>query len=52
MLDGEGNPVGEPFKLAVRWLFSAIYPIKRVAKERMGKDFVEPPLEGCGGPTT
>jgi len=23
-----------------------IYPMKRVAKERMGKSFVEPPLEG------
>jgi hypothetical protein len=46
MIDGEGDPDGEPFTHAVRWLFSAIYPIKRIAKERMGKDFVEPPLEG------
>jgi hypothetical protein len=46
MIDGAGNPDGEPFRHAVKWLFSAIYPIKRIAKERMGRDFVEPPLEG------
>jgi hypothetical protein len=46
MLDGAGDPDGERFHHAVRWLFSAIYPIKRIAKDRMGKDFVEPPLEG------
>jgi hypothetical protein len=46
MIDGQGSPDGEQFKDAVKWLFSAIYPIKRLAKERMGKDFVEPPLEG------
>jgi hypothetical protein len=45
MLDGEGDPGGETFAQASRWLFSAIYPIKRVARERMGKSFVEPPLE-------
>lgn len=46
MIDGEGSPDDEPFRDAVRWLFAAIYPLKRIAKERMGKDFVEPPLEG------
>jgi hypothetical protein len=46
MIDGEGDPDGDRFKQAVRWLFSAIYPLKRIAKERMSKDFVEPPLEG------
>lgn len=46
MIDGEGSPEDEPHRLAVRWLFAAIYPLKRIAKERMGKDFVEPPLEG------
>jgi hypothetical protein len=45
MVDGEGNPDDEPYRRAVRWLFGAIYPLKRIAKERMGKDFVEPPLE-------
>jgi hypothetical protein len=52
MLDGEGDPGGETFAQASRWLFSAIYPIKRVARERMGKSFVEPPLEALCGPTT
>lgn len=46
MIDGEGSPDGEQYQHALRWLFSAVYPIKRIAKERMGKDFVEPPLEG------
>jgi hypothetical protein len=46
MIDGEGDPAGEAFAQASRWLFAVIYPIKRVAKERMGKRFVEPPLEG------
>ena len=30
---------------AMRWLFSVVYPIKLIGKERMGKHFVEPPLE-------
>ena len=46
MIDGEGSPDGEPYTHAMRWLFSVIYPIKRIAKERMGKRFVEPPMEG------
>jgi hypothetical protein len=46
MIDGEGDPGGEAFARAMRWLFAVIYPIKRIAKERMGKSFVEPPLEG------
>jgi hypothetical protein len=46
MIDGEGNPGGEEHQHAIKWLFSSIYPIKRIARERMGKDFVEPPLEG------
>ncbi len=46
LVDGEGGPNGEPFERAVRWLFATLNPIKRIAKERMGKDFVEPPLEG------
>jgi hypothetical protein len=46
MIDGDGDPGGEAFTRATRWLFAVIYPMKRVAKERMGKSFVEPPLEG------
>ena len=46
MVDGEGSPDDMPFVEAVRWLWAAVHPIRRVAKERMGKNFVEPPLEG------
>jgi hypothetical protein len=45
MVDGEGGPNSEAFRPAIKWLFSTIFPIKQVAKQRMGKDFVEPPLE-------
>jgi hypothetical protein len=45
MIDGDGDAEGARFRDSVRWLFSAIYPIKRIARERMGRDFVEPPLE-------
>ena len=45
MVDGEGDPSGKGFTDAMRWLFAMIYPMKRVAKERMGRSFVEPPLE-------
>ncbi|MCF6303688.1 MAG: GyrI-like domain-containing protein [Devosiaceae bacterium] len=31
---------------AVKWLYSTIYPIKFLAKKKMGKDFVAAPLEG------
>jgi hypothetical protein len=46
MIDGEGDPGGEVFARAMRWLFAVIHPIKRIAMERMGKSFVEPSLEG------
>jgi len=41
MIDGEGSPNG-----AVKWLFSVVHTLKPIAKERMGRAFVEPPLEG------
>jgi hypothetical protein len=46
MIDGEGDPGGEEHRRAIKWLWTSIHPIKRIARERMGKDFVEPPLEG------
>jgi hypothetical protein len=46
MIDGRGAADRAALDHAVKWLFGAIYPIKRIARERMGKDFVEPPLEG------
>jgi hypothetical protein len=46
MIAGEGNPDCARFKRAVRWLFTAVHALKLIATERMGKDFVEAPLEG------
>ncbi|MFQ5506620.1 MAG: GyrI-like domain-containing protein [Planctomycetota bacterium] len=46
MLDGEGSPDDEPFQRAIQWLFVSIHPIRLEAKKRMGRSFVEPPLEG------
>lgn len=44
MIDGT-NPQSDEFKQAIEWLFKTIYPIKKIAKQRMGKNFKEPPLE-------
>lgn len=46
MIDGKGSPGGEAYVSAVQWLYSTIYPIKFIAKKKLGKDFVAPPLEG------
>jgi hypothetical protein len=45
MIDGQGDPDGDGFAHAVTWLHAAIHPLRRIARERMGKAFVEPPLE-------
>lgn len=45
MIDGAGDHDSEAFVQATRWLFAVTYPIKRIAKERMGKNFVEAPIE-------
>jgi hypothetical protein len=45
MIDGEGDHDSEGFAQGTRWLFAVIHPIKRLARQRMGKNFVEPPLE-------
>jgi hypothetical protein len=46
MIDGQDAADRAALDRAVKWLFAAIYPVKRIARERMGKNFVEPPLEG------
>ena len=46
MIDGQGAADRAALDHAVKWLFAAISPIKRIARERMGTNFVEPPLEG------
>lgn len=44
MIDGT-EPNSEDFKHAIEWVFKVIYPIKKIAKQRMGRNFKEPPLE-------
>jgi len=44
-LDGAGSPDDPPFHDGIQWLFLSIHPIKLEARRRMGKSFVEPPLE-------
>jgi hypothetical protein len=45
ILDGEGMPNEQTVGRATKALYTAIYPIRRAARERMGKAFVEAPLE-------
>jgi hypothetical protein len=44
-VDSVGDPSSEKGAAAVKALFAAVLPIRREQKARMGKDFVEPPLE-------
>ena len=46
MLDGEGAADRAPLEEAVQWLYTVVHPIRQEAKKRMGKNFVEPPIEG------
>ena len=46
MIDGEGRPKSATFAAAVTWLYSTVYPLKWIARERVGKDFIVAPLEG------
>src|SRR5215831_15927267 len=46
MIDGQGAADRSALDHAVKWLFAAIYPIKRIARERMGK---HRPSPGCTG---
>lgn len=45
VLDGKGPPEPPSVAAAVKALYTAIYPIRREARKRMGKSFVEPPVE-------
>jgi hypothetical protein len=45
MIEGDGDHETEAFADGTRWLYAALGPIKRVAKQRMGARFAEPPLE-------
>lgn len=43
--DGEGAPEQPSIAAAIKGLYTAIYPIRREARDRGGKSFVEPPVE-------
>lgn len=45
VIDGEGSPEEEGDSAVIQHLFKSIYPIRREARKRMGKSFVEPPPE-------
>lgn len=45
MIDGSGNPDQSAFDSAMKWLYSLVHVIKPYMKERMGKNFADPPLE-------
>ena len=45
MLDGTGTPDDGAPAAAIKCLYTAIYTIRREARARMGKAFVEPPVE-------
>lgn len=44
-IDGEGTPQGGAGAAAIKCLFTVIQPIRREARARAGKDFVDAPLE-------
>jgi hypothetical protein len=45
ILDGEGPPEEVSIEAAVKVLYTEIHAIRREARERMGKTFVEAPVE-------
>ncbi len=51
-ISGEGRPPKEELQAATKYLFTAIYPIKREVKKKLGKNWKEPPLESLWWTTT
>jgi hypothetical protein len=45
VIDGEGDHDAASFAEGTKWLLAVVDAIRPVAKERMGKHFLEPPLE-------
>jgi hypothetical protein len=45
MVDGSGDHGSQAFTRTTRWLISVLGPIKPTARQRLGKRYVEPPLE-------
>ncbi len=45
MIDGEGNPDSDAFRHATKWLYAVVHFVRPLVKKKLGKNFVEPPLE-------
>ena len=45
VIDGKGDPGKGKSAEAAKWLYSVAHLVKPFVKERMGKNFVDPPLE-------
>jgi hypothetical protein len=45
VIDGKGDPGNGEIAEAGKWLYSLAHFVKPFVKERMGKNFVDPPLE-------
>lgn len=45
VIDGKGDPGNGESVNAAKWLYSVVHLVKPFVKERLGKNFVEPPLE-------
>ncbi|KAA3644943.1 MAG: hypothetical protein DWQ07_16205 [Chloroflexi bacterium] len=45
VIDGQGDPGANGNNQAAKWLYSVVHLVKPFVKERMGKNFMEPPLE-------
>jgi hypothetical protein len=45
VIDGKGDPENPEFTEASKWLYSVVHIVKPIVKERMGKNFADPPLE-------
>lgn len=45
VIDGEGDPAGEIFQHATKWLYATIIPLRKVATQTLGEKFPMPPLE-------
>ena len=45
IIEGKGDPEKGKTAEAAKWLYSVVHLVKPFVKERMGKNFVDPPLE-------
>jgi hypothetical protein len=45
VIDGKGDPEGGEAAEAARWLYAVVHLVKPAVRKRIGKNFVEPPME-------